>query len=785
MAATKRSRPSSSDDVCNMEVQQPSLDFEENNVYEHGFEENNGYEHVFEENMRFLETDINRPYDGMADQAWNIAWNSLLLIKAKWSLNQNRASLAIPIPMLPNASEQMWNGDVYKLRDKFQRMYAYLERFPTANKAREELIKESMIAEWPRTYVPFSEGGEVKSLTVDRAPILHVSMNTNSTDVKRWRPTVQLSVLALNKENAKNLRIRFTARLVTQNSAQVQSNEPWETVGRLICTQRMGKKVLTIGTGIHCNGNALVTAGGIDEQGALWYDDKGTLCAHSPDLASPCTPNYEQGALWFDDTGTLCARFSDLGVNTSGRQNRRKTSRQRYCIEIISEIRLANGLKLEHSTLSHPFLIVPNYDQNETILGDIIWDILSAEKGNTNTPVNERKVTWQKVRLMMKHYVQSQLIEARALDKEELFHLQTMLFLPLARSPNDPLELEIQLFGNNVDYVDKQGIRKIKYRLLREPVRDDYPVNFDSFFTQNCIELKDYKSELKHSVWKWLSEAVEMIIDRNNTSLLCEDLNKPKSKKNKKSSMMLKIFNDRIITMSSRERVWIAYKMLSKYDTTRHLQQRTLTMVIRFCESKAGSLSFGYSNTEGSELKPTNGSITAKEVKQMKDGLRGMVMEAPWPSLFDRLVRFKCDNAEGRSGVSFPRKQQVFKPYESTANYSPPVQLLEKDPLEIDPVNGPTVFLGLKSSPYLNCSSNSESPQQAQTSQILQPHSSSYSVDPLEEGWAVVHKAIGWKGLKNNFATMSVSTASSSGNRLSKSKKNSDISQHNSFSYQK
>uniref|UniRef100_A0A914XJN2 Uncharacterized protein n=1 Tax=Plectus sambesii TaxID=2011161 RepID=A0A914XJN2_9BILA len=708
MTKNKRSRPNSSDEVYKTEVQQPSL----------VFDENIDYERVFEENMYTLESDFNLPWDTVIQEAWNSAWSSLLNLKAKWLFYQKIASLAIPIPAPHNANGQMWNGDAYKLREKFQRMYAYLERYPEWDSARAQLIKQSMIVEWPRTYVPFNEDGEVKSLTVDRAPILHMSMKTVTARVRRWHPTVQLSILALNKQTAIGLHTQFTARLVTQNSTQVQLNEPWCSVGRLICTERDGE--IAMPKGIICNGNALVIAGGINEHGALW----------------------------FDNTGTLCAKFSDLGIDTG--EKRKKKNLQRYCVDIVSEIRLANGFPLKHSTLSHPFVTLPNATEKMGVLGDIVREILSAEPGNTDTPVKERKVTWHKLKLMMQHYVQSQLNEARTLDKEELFHLQTMLFLPLALSSNDLLEFELLLFGSNDDDVDKQGIKKIKYRLLREPVRDDFPVHLDSFFTHKCIQLKDCKTKLDHSVWEWLFEAVEVLVDRNNSALLCEDVSQQKTKKDKKSSMMIKLFNDRIITMSSRERVWRVYKMLAKYDATHQPHQQTLAMLIRFCESEAASLSFAYSNIEGSELKPSFGSMKAEKIKQMNNGLIGMVKKAPWPSKFNRLVRFKYYKGEGKSGAHFITKQQIFPDEKPKKKTSSEAVSVDSDS-DIDPLCGPTEFRRLKPSPNLDFAS-------------------------------YVRQAVEMNALRDRFEIMSVSTADSGNRKLLTKKKNSNTSQQNYFS---
>lgn len=158
-------------------------------------------------------------------------------------------------------------------------------------------------------------------------------------------------------------------------------------------------------------------------------------------------------------------------------------------------------------------------------------------------------------------------------------------------------------------------------------------------------------------------------------------------------------------------------------------------MLVRFNESELGSLSFAYSNLNRcatlciysiflnlysyflhifrSELKPTYGSMKAKEIKQLRNGLVGMIMEAEWPAKFDRLVRFDGGSkAEGKSGASFPLKQEVFVGYEPKG-HSSIVEPAAVDPLRIDPLRGPSDQRGSMLSPlYGDFNSNPVSPMQ-------------------------------------------------------------------------
>lgn len=118
-------------------------------------------------------------------------------------------------------------------------------------------------------------------------------------------------------------------------------------------------------------------------------------------------------------------------------------------------------------------------------------------------------------------------------------------FLPEAHVNNDLQSmqmisaLELRLFGGTTTTVEKKsGTKKVRYRLLREAVKDMVHVKWHNVFKvcvyankkhnlpthfvqQHCIQLNDCCTELDHSVWEWLYNVVVVLQDR--THKLCED----------------------------------------------------------------------------------------------------------------------------------------------------------------------------------------------------------------------------------------------------------------------
>jgi hypothetical protein len=145
-----------------------------------------------------------------------------------------------------------------------------------------------------------------------------------------------------------------------------------------------------------------------------------------------------------------------------------------------------------------------NQEHNDQVIGDIVWETLSSDV--------TKPVSWGILREMIRNFAKSQLSDVRALDDDELLHIQCMIFLPLAlrfaiifkakslfrlhsREFDDSddeesktteltdllAQFEMDLFLRTIEKSDLIGIKRIKYRLLREFVRDDFAISHEIF----------------------------------------------------------------------------------------------------------------------------------------------------------------------------------------------------------------------------------------------------------------------------------------------------------------
>lgn len=73
-----------------------------------------------------------------------------------------------------------------------------------------------------------------------------------------------------------------------------------------------------------------------------------------------------------------------------------------------------------------------NQEQNEQVIGDIVWETLLTTTSHDDSKADTDSVTWGVIKEMIRNFIRSQLPEARALDDDELLHIQCMIFLPLA-----------------------------------------------------------------------------------------------------------------------------------------------------------------------------------------------------------------------------------------------------------------------------------------------------------------------------------------------------------------
>lgn len=93
-----------------------------------------------------------------------------------------------------------------------------------------------------------------------------------------------------------------------------------------------------------------------------------------------------------------------------------------------------------------------------------------------------------------------------------------MLLLPRilrCGSRNELQLLEISLFGSveNQQRDLHEEMKRLRNRLLREPVMDSFPVERKEFITEKSISILDMSTELGHTTWQWLHRACEMIQD--------------------------------------------------------------------------------------------------------------------------------------------------------------------------------------------------------------------------------------------------------------------------------
>ena len=128
---------------------------------------------------------------------------------------------------------------------------------------------------------------------------------------------------------------------------------------------------------------------------------------------------------------------------------------------------------------------------------DAAWTILTRS-------LTVSTVHWCDVRQMFEYYIPAQLLairdsnnKGRALDREELQHLQCMLFLPLVNLPqyanNNLMQLEENLFGDTrIDRPEKKNVKtKIRDRLLKDKVVDNFSIDKSLLFEVIDFNLSD------------------------------------------------------------------------------------------------------------------------------------------------------------------------------------------------------------------------------------------------------------------------------------------------------
>ncbi|VDN56113.1 unnamed protein product, partial [Dracunculus medinensis] len=360
-------------------------------------------------------------------------------------------------------------------------------------------IYRSIIIEWPKTVTRIAENNDRNhnsSVTIDHAPLIHRARSVIKS--RTSHPTMRIRICAITKNEEKkaaHLKIVeafFRATLIKLSS---DSNDSRQAAGRLILTQREGTRVMK----------------GQDHTGATVSAQGRLVISQADEATYSCIFPKEFGetlittSFKYED-GSLCAVFPQLGVTLNSMVDRRQLT-TRYSIQVEIALNINNQISVKH------FLIAITNDQIEPLLTSIVWQRITG----IDSLQQETSIEWGILRESIRNFVKSQYLSARALDVDEILHIQCILFLPRVvrckKNQSDMLSLEELFFKNIVPDGGSTTVKKLKNRLLREPVVAEVLVSRHEFIQDKCISLSDCSTILDHNLWQWLYKATEMIID--------------------------------------------------------------------------------------------------------------------------------------------------------------------------------------------------------------------------------------------------------------------------------
>ncbi|EFO15543.2 hypothetical protein LOAG_12966 [Loa loa] len=378
----------------------------------------------------------------------------------------------------------------------------------------EQIIQESIIIEWPKIHYekcPDNDNSLV-GVELDFAPLIHRARNV--VKCRTSHPTMRVRVCAIAEPNSKKSYLHVVEAFFRATLVKL-SGDPGErqTAGRLILTQREG---ISGTTKYHDQHDVVVNI-----NGKLLINQASSECITN-NLSIQYGENVKRTDFRYEH-GTLCAIFPELGVTLNSMIDRRQLS-TRYAIQVDVALNIENKLIVKHVVLSHEFLIAITNDQTESLLNFIYWPRLLDREQFCNQPSdhedvtsnsNKQKMTWGILKKALKYFVKAQMSSARALDIDELLHVQCMLFYPRIRKANEQEceQLEKYFFGNIKNTNEENCLIKLKHRLLTEMVVDSVLVSKNEFMVNKCISLADNNTELQHNLWQWLYRATEIIID--------------------------------------------------------------------------------------------------------------------------------------------------------------------------------------------------------------------------------------------------------------------------------
>ncbi|EGT53211.1 hypothetical protein CAEBREN_10879 [Caenorhabditis brenneri] len=541
----------------------------------------------------------------------------------------------------------------------------------------EDIVKESVIIEWPRTFpAVYSDQPETE---LDFAPLIHRARNV--VKCRTSHPTMRVKIFAISETNEMScpqvVEAFYRASLV-KLGAEIPDQKFRQVAGKMILTQREG----------------IAATKSAEQSGAVVNSEGKLLCSQSSSHAQILLfanqlneQNIRTTSLKYEN-GFLCATFPEMGVTLNSMVDRRQLS-TRYAIQVEVHINIDNRIIVVHSLVSHPFLIAITNDQTEPLLQSIFWNrLLNCDQHESSEYFPDKhQLPWGTLLQALRAFIKSQIPQARFLTDYELRHVQAMLLLPRilrCSSPNELHLLEVNLFGSigNQQRDLHEEMKRLRNRLLNEPVIDNCLVERKEFITERCISILDMSTELTHTTWQWLHRATEMIQDVGHKLCPSPTCDKKSSKTKKQMAAsedyqtVISLFNKGFLTLCSTQKAAVA---LSSID-------RNSSMLMRFCDENMGHFSICYGLESG---KPKIGSISAEQVKDFKQGLPEMLIDEHYPSKYHNLIRMNLEDGDDESTPAVSvRKQEIFHNYKTERRSVESVSIMDDETSRVDVLSG-------------------------------------------------------------------------------------------------
>uniref|UniRef100_A0A0R3RTR5 DUF659 domain-containing protein n=1 Tax=Elaeophora elaphi TaxID=1147741 RepID=A0A0R3RTR5_9BILA len=527
----------------------------------------------------------------------------------------------------------------------------------------EQIIQESIIIEWPKiNYEKCLDGASSQvGIELDFAPLIHRARNV--VKCRTSHPTMRVRVCAITEPNSDMSSTRVIEAFFRATLVKL-SSDPGErqTAGRLILTQREGASATKYhdqhGVVVNMNGKLLIYQASPECTISMLSEQNG-------ENVKKTDFKYEHG--------TLCAIFPELGVTLNSMIDRRQLS-TRYAIQIDVALNIENKLIVKHR------------DQ-------------PSDHEDTTQNSNKQKLPWGILKKALKYFVKAQLNAARALDIDELLHVQCMLFYPRIRKANEEEyeQLEKHFFGNIRNSTGESYVVKLKHRLLTEMVMDSVLVAKNELMVNKCISVVDGNTELQHSLWQWLYRATEIIVDVGHKFCPAIFNIDKKSAKTKKPTVpmgeyqsILSLYNNRILTFTSAQNVTKVFKTTEEND--RKCGTLTKAIYLRFCDENAGYISFAFTNySKDNNGKPLMGSLSAEQIKDFKQGIAEIIMDESFLKRYDRIVQLQFCESKNRGDnlvITTPLKTAIFQDYSTMRLQNNCVETRDNETIRVNPLTG-------------------------------------------------------------------------------------------------